>query len=65
MQAWWAEEALKKTIKILLFKNFWLVVCVCVCVCVRACVCDHGQQNLSRWGIFVAIAKNTLYGLRL
>ncbi len=25
MQAWWAEETLK-TLKILLFKNFWLVV---------------------------------------
>ncbi len=26
MQAWWAEENSLKNIKILLFKNFWLVV---------------------------------------
>ncbi len=25
MQAWWAEENSLKTLKILLFKNFWLV----------------------------------------
>ncbi len=28
MQAWWAEEASLKTLKILLFKNFWLVVLI-------------------------------------
>ncbi len=26
------------------------------------CVCDPGAQNLSRWGIFVAIAKTILHG---
>ncbi len=26
--------------------------------------CDPGPQVLSCWGMFVAIAKNTLYGLK-
>ncbi len=30
MQAWWAEDNSLKTLKILLFKNIWLVVYVMV-----------------------------------
>ncbi len=44
-------------------------ICVCVCVCVCVCIPDVGPWTtkpvLSRWGIFVAIAKNTLYGSKL
>ncbi len=30
-------------------------------------ICDPGAQNqsLSRWGMFVAIARNKMYGLKL